>query len=94
MARMRGPKVDEPAPEVLTNKELTRLLRACGGRGFGERPDMALNRLMINTGLRRFEAVGIQLEDLDLAGQQVRIMGNGGREGAVFFGAKVARRLF
>lgn len=93
MARMRGPKVDEPAPEVLTDEELTRLLRACEGRGFEERRDMALIRLMIDTGLRRFEAVGIQLDDLDLAGQQVRIMGKGGREGVVFFGAKVARDL-
>lgn len=93
MAHMRGPKVDEPAPEVLTDEELTRLLRACEGRGFEQRRDMALIRLMIDTGLRRFEAVGIQLEDLDLAGQQVRIMGKGGREGVVFFGAKVARDL-
>lgn len=93
MARMRGPKVDEPAPEVLTDEELTRLLRACEGRGFEERRDMALIRLMIDTGLRRFEAVGIQLDDLDLAGQQVRITGKGGREGVVFFGAKVARDL-
>jgi site-specific recombinase XerD len=93
MARMRGPKVDEPAPEVLTDEELTRLLGACEGKGFEERRDMALIRLMIDTGLRRFEAVGIQLEDLDLAGQQVRITGKGGREGVVFFGAKVARDL-
>ena len=54
---------------------------------------MALIRLMIDTGLRRFEAVGLQLEDVDLAGQQVRITGKGDREGVVFFGAKVARDL-
>ncbi len=49
---MRGPKVDEPVPEAPTEEELTRLLRACEGRGFDERPDMALIRLMIDTGLR------------------------------------------
>jgi site-specific recombinase XerD len=93
MARMRGPKVDEPPPEVLSEEELIRLLRACEGRGFEERRDMALIRLMIDTGLRRFEAAGIQLTDLDLSGQQVRIVGKGGHEGVVFFGAKVARDL-
>jgi site-specific recombinase XerD len=90
---MRGPKVDEPPPEVLTADELAALLRACEGRGFEERRDAALIRFMIDTGLRRFEMVGIQLDDLDLAGQQVRIVGKGGREGVVFFGAKVARDL-
>jgi site-specific recombinase XerD len=55
MHRMRGPAVDEPPPEVLSDQEITALLGACEGKGFEDRRDMALIRLMLDSGLRRFE---------------------------------------
>ena len=93
MARMHGPKVDEPAPEVLSDDEQARLLDACKGPDFEDRRDAAILRLMLDSGLRRGEVAGIKVEDLDLTGQVVKIMGKGGRAGFGFFGAKVARDL-
>jgi site-specific recombinase XerD len=93
MARMHGPKVDEPAPPVLSEDEQRRLLAACHGQDFEDRRDAALLRLMLDAGIRRGEAAGIMLDDLDLAGQVVKIMGKGGRPGLAFFGAKTARDL-
>jgi site-specific recombinase XerD len=79
MHRMHGPKVDEPPPEVLSDDEITALLHACDGKSFEDRRDMALIRLMLDSGLRRFEAAGIVVEDVDLGERKVRIIGNGQR---------------
>src|SRR6266571_4631457 len=41
MDRMRGVKVDEPGPEVLSEEELKRLLKACRGDVFEDKRDIA-----------------------------------------------------
>jgi site-specific recombinase XerD len=93
MARMHGPKVEEPPPAVMSEEEQRALLNACKGDGFEDRRDAALIRLMLDAGLRRGEVAGMKLDDMDLNGQVVKIMGKGGRPGMVFFGAKTARDL-
>jgi site-specific recombinase XerD len=93
MARMHGPKIEEPPPAVLTEDEQHRLLGACKGGLFEDRRDMALLRLMLDTGIRRGEAAGIKLDDLDRKGQVVQIMGKGNRPRLVFYGAQVARDI-
>jgi site-specific recombinase XerD len=93
MARMHGPKVEEPAPEVLSEDEQRRLLAACRGETFEDRRDAALIRLMLDAGLRRGEVASIKVDDLDLDGHVVRIIGKGNRPGVAFFGVKTARDL-
>jgi site-specific recombinase XerD len=78
---------------VLSDDEITALLRACEGKAFEDRRDMALIRLMFDSGLRRIEAAGIAVEDLDLQERRVRIIGKGQREEVAYFGAKTARDL-
>lgn len=93
MARMHGPKVEEPPPTILTEDEQRQLLNACKGDAFEDRRDAALLRLMLDSGLRRGEVAGIKLEDLSLDGMVVKILGKGNRPGVAFFGAKTARDL-
>ena len=93
MARMHGPKVEEPPPAVLSEDEQRRLLAACHGPDFEDRRDAALLRLRLDAGLRRGEVAGMKLDDLDLGGQVVKILGKGGRPGLAFFGTKTARDL-
>ena len=47
MARMRKPKQPEYAPPVLADRAVDRPLRACEGKGFDERRDTALVRVMM-----------------------------------------------
>jgi site-specific recombinase XerD len=93
MARMKGIQVEEPTPEVLSEAELRRLLKACEGKEFEDRRDMAVLRLMIDTGLRRFEIAQMTLDGTDLDGHVIRVVGKGGREALAFFGVKTARDL-
>ena len=93
MARMRPPRVPEQPPEVLSDDKIRRLLKACGGRDFDSRRDMAIIRLLLDTGLRRTELANLKLEDLDLDGQTVTVMGKSSRVRVMPYGRKVARDL-
>jgi site-specific recombinase XerD len=93
MARMKPPRVPEQPPEVLSEEDIRRLLRACEGRGFEDRRDMAIIGLLLDTGLRRAELTGLRVEDVDFEDQVVRVVGKGGRERAVPFGRRAGRDL-
>ena len=93
MARMKPPRVPEQPPEVLSEDDIACLLRACGGRSLEDRRDMAIIRLLLDTGLRRSELANLILEDLDLDAQTVTVLGKGGRVRTVPFGRKAARDL-
>jgi len=63
-AAARNPAVPEVPPDVLTEDQLRRLLRACDGKAFEERRDTAILRLLIDTGMRREECAGLKVEDV------------------------------
>jgi site-specific recombinase XerD len=93
MQGMKPPHLpEEPVPAV-TDAQLRRLLKACEGRDFTARRDTAIIRLLIDTGLRRSECVGITLDDLDLDDQVVMVVGKGRRPRVVPFGRKAALAL-
>ena len=91
-----GISVDRPEPPhvaVLSDDDLTALIKACRGSGFRERRDEAMIRLLIDCGLRVAELVGIDTDDLDLDGETVTVTGKGGRRRAAYFGARTGLAL-
>jgi site-specific recombinase XerD len=97
MSRMHAPRVDEPAPGVLTDAEAKALLAACEGKDFESRRDMAIIRLMLDTGLRRFEVAAMTYDPaaikVQLDTHLISIMGKGSRVGVVRFNDKAARDI-
>jgi site-specific recombinase XerD len=93
MAHMRPPKVPEALPAVLTDAQLKALLKTCEGRAFGPRRDMALLRLLIDTGMRLQECAGLQLDQVDLDADVALVLGKGRRPRACAFGRKTALAL-
>lgn len=93
MRKMKPPRVPEQPPEVLTDDEIKALLKACEGKDFAARRDMAIVRLLLDSGLRRAELAGLSMEDIDLDAQTVTVIGKGSRIRVVPFGKKVARDL-
>lgn len=93
MERMKAPRIPEQPPDILSDEVITRLLKACAGNEFAERRDMAIVRLLIDTGLRRSELGNLRMEDIDLDGQVVRVMGKGGRARLVPYGRKAAQAI-
>lgn len=104
MARMKPPKLPEAPPEMLSDDDIHRILKACAGDGFSERRDAAIIRMLLDTGLRRSEMAGLVLwrldregneveGDVDLDAQTLRVQGKGGRVRLVAYGKKAARDL-
>ena len=93
MVNMKPPKVPEAPSDVLSDEDLSKLLKACEGNGFEERRDMTIIRLLIDTGLRRSEMAGLSSEDVDLEQQTLRVVGKGARVRLTPYGRKAARDL-
>ena len=99
MARMQVPKIPEEAPDVMGEDKLRKLLRACEGQWFEDRRDTAIIRLMIDTGCRIGEVLGLRWcpdeeeHDVDLDQGVVRVQGKGRRWRVVSLGPKTARAL-
>jgi site-specific recombinase XerD len=68
MERMSAPAVVEEPPQVLTPEQLAKLYNVCGGRSFDDRRDLALVRLLADSGMRRGEIAGLTVDDLHLDG--------------------------
>lgn len=94
MANISPPAIPEAPVPVFTDDELRRLLKACEGQGFAELRDTAMMRLLIDTGIRRGELVGLAVNDVDIFSDQVAyVVGKGSRPRVVPFGPKTARAL-
>lgn len=93
MAGMSPPRVPETPAPVLSLEEIRSLLKVTDGRGFEDRRDNALIRLMFDTGMRRAELAGMKLEDLDLDQAVAIVTGKGNRMRACPFGDATATAL-
>jgi site-specific recombinase XerD len=93
MANMRPPAVEDAPVPVLDLEDCKRLLKACEGTTFDDRRDAALIRVLLDCGLRRAEAIGMTVDDVDLDDSVLTVLGKGRRTRHVSFGAKTASAL-
>lgn len=56
--------------------------------------NLALFTLLLGTGIRVSECVGLDLEDIDFKNNRIRIVRKGGKEDFVYFGDEVAESLY
>ena len=90
MHGLRPPKQKKKTVPVIEPDELMLLLKDCEGKDFVSRRDTAILLLLMDTGIRRGECSGIDLADLNMRTQRVRIEGKGDRERWVPFGISTA----
>jgi site-specific recombinase XerD len=93
MDRLRPPIVPELPVPVLSDDNLRRLLKSCEVKAFVSRRDMAVIRLLIDTGMRIGECAGLALTDLDLDQDVAIVLGKGRRPRVCPFGGKTATAL-
>lgn len=78
----------QPVP-VVDDRDLTALLRVTAGSSFLDRRDHAALRILIDTGCRRGELVGIDVNDVDLHAHEIVLRRTkGGRARTVPIGSK------
>ena len=93
MQRLRPPEVPEKPVPVLRVDQLQALLRSCQGRDFVSRRDLAIIYVLMDTGIRRAELVGLTVDDVDLDLREIQVFGKGRRPRIVTIGRRAAVAL-
>jgi site-specific recombinase XerD len=77
---IRRPQVDRKVTQALSDDDVKLLLKACAGKAFVDRRDEAIVRLMVETGMRAGEVIGLMTADVDLRRGLVTVhRGKGGK---------------
>ena len=85
---VRMPRVEQKRMEVLSREDVKQVLSVCGPR------DRALVLTLIDSGLRRGEALALDWDDVDLRTGAVHVRrGKGGKARVTYIGAKTRRAL-
>ena len=91
MAKMRPPSVPRKLVPIITDEEVDAILAVCTGRYMTDRRDTAMIRLLLDTGLRVSELVGLAVEDVNFRRQEVFVYyAKGDKQRKVPFGDKAA----
>ncbi len=90
---VRTPKTGQHLPRHLRPGEIETLIEAADGDDALARRDRAILELLYAAGLRVGELVSLDWGDIDRGGRVLRVMGKGGKERMVPFGAPAADAL-
>ncbi|MDR7417133.1 MAG: site-specific tyrosine recombinase XerD [Armatimonadota bacterium] len=90
---VRGPRRRRPLPKVLSREEVARLLTQPSARSPEGLRDRAILELLYASGLRVAELVGLEVGDVDLEAELVRVTGKGRRPRVVPVGSYAVRAL-
>lgn len=94
MAGLQSATVKPKPVPLISDADVTKLLRTCEGKDYADRRDQAILRVLFDCGLRISECAGLDLADVDLKHHDVvHVRGKGDVERAVPFGAKTGRAL-
>lgn len=94
---VRSPKLEKTLPSWLSRPEVDRLfglaeMRA-GEGGFRAARDLAILETLYATGMRLSELRGLDVEDVDLLGDQLKVLGKGSKERILPLGRAAAAAL-
>jgi integrase/recombinase XerC len=93
----RVPKLDKRLPSYLDREQTQRLFdwaeQRAGADELGPTRDLAILELFYSTGIRLSELTGMNLEDLDLLSDQVKVRGKGRKERIVPVGSRAVLAL-
>lgn len=90
---VRSPKLDKDLPDVLTIPEVTALVEAPDtSTPLGLR-DRALLETLYSSGIRAAEAAGLKIDDVDLVGGTIRVLGKRGKERVAYLGGAAIKAM-
>ena len=96
-ALLASPKVARTLPHVLKQQQAAQLLDLAATAADDESTerirDLALLELLYGTGIRVGECAGLDVTDIDMKGQTIRVLGKGRKERIVPFGGPAAEAL-
>jgi len=92
-ALVASPKIEQKLPAHLEIDEMTRLLETPDVTTPLGRRDRAMLELFYASGLRLSELVGLDMDNVNLGGRMVRVLGKGSKERVVPFNTSAERAI-
>ena len=83
---IRGPKRTKPLPTVLSGDDVETLLKSINTENAMDYRDRAILETLYSTGMRVSELVSLNVDDIDLNSDSLRVTGKGRRQRIVFLG--------
>jgi site-specific recombinase XerD len=93
LAKLRPPKAERRVIEALTPEEIARVLGAINPNTDAGARDHAFVILLLDSGLRCSELANATVADINIEGGYLKVMGKGGKERIVPFGATAQKAL-
>jgi site-specific recombinase XerD len=94
MVNVPLPKVPRQFPRVLTQEQVSALIRACDRSTWAGIRNRAMVLVFVDCGLRLSELIGLDVVDVDLIGHRIHVRhAKGGKERAVYFGSVAGRAI-
>ncbi|MGQ9572172.1 MAG: site-specific tyrosine recombinase/integron integrase [Dehalococcoidia bacterium] len=93
LAGVRGPKKGRRLPGVLSRRQVLAILGAVEGDSPNALRDRAILELLYAAGVRLSELVALDISDVDIPEQQVRVVGKGNKERIALMGRAAADAL-
>lgn len=97
MVGMQSPEWEEPPVPIIDDAMLTKLVNTAAGKGFYERRDTAIIRLLADCAPRVSEMCSIRLDDAVRSGKvldEIPIIGKGGKPRTLYPGFKTQQALW
>ncbi|ALE72577.1 hypothetical protein AD006_12320 [Pseudonocardia sp. EC080610-09] len=91
--KVQAPRVPEKLVPVIPDEHVRKLIKACQGSNFTARRDLVIVRLLLDTGCRRAEIIGLRVADIEFNPNAVMVTGKGNRPRLVPFGSRTAQAL-
>lgn len=93
MQGLREPSTPEAPPPVLTDDEIRALFASIKGSTFIEKRDRAILALLVDSGCRVGELVGMEVEDLNVVEGIAEVTGKGSKTRVIAFGVGTGQAL-
>lgn len=89
---LRTPKLEKHLPSFLDEAQAEKLMNLPSSKGSGFR-DRAILEMLYGTGIRASELCSLKIEDVDLKGGLVRVLGKGNKERIIPIGRMAIKAL-
>ncbi|MDQ0377974.1 tyrosine-type recombinase/integrase [Amycolatopsis thermophila] len=93
MLKVNAPDYEPPLIPIIHRDNVAKLLATCEGRDFVSRRDAAIIRVLAASAGRRAEVSYLDLDDVRLDTEEIKVFGKGRRERIIPIGGKTAQAL-
>lgn len=91
---IRKPKLPEQFPHVLNDYEVNNLIKACNQKTWEGLRNYTIVILILDTGIRSKEILGLELKDVTLEERKLIVHGKGGRDREIYTGRVLSKALW